>query len=241
MEKEIERPSCITEDGRKVYIQSISMLEYSKVEEGVKREYVERGEPIDPPMYEVTTVGGGKVKLPLDGKNLTVEDNEEETARRTLEWQSHINALNRMRAEVGAITQDIVLEGVLAIPPMDDAWIEKRRKRKIILPEDPEELLKYYKMTEILRTPSDYILAQGAIMVLSSSGAIKQEDVDAAGASFLRQVQDTAGRLAKPVANVDGNGSKATEVALDTQPILKRTRRGKRVGHPTKPVESVQS
>lgn len=221
--------SVLSEDGTKVYIQAISLLELQKVEEGITAEYKAKGEPIDPPTYEVTTAGGGKIKLPMNETNLEVEGNPQESAKRQLDWQMHQDALARMKNEIGSISTEIIMEGVLCDPPSEE-WIAKKRKRHIIIPEDPDERLLYYKMTEILRTPGDIVKAQSEIMLLSSSGAVKREDIEAAGAMFLRQIRLAAERPAGEVVEAGGNGKKAAEEPLVAQPDAKRTRHRKRVG-----------
>lgn len=214
MEQEQERPFFLREDGTKVFIKSISMLELQKVEEGVMREFRERGEPIDPPTYEVETAGGGKLKLPMDASNLEVEGDPAESQRRQDLWRAHRLANERMRTEIGEISTEIIMEGIVCDMPSDE-WIAKKRKRHIQIPDDPEELLALYKTIEIIRTPGDLVKAQQEIMILSGSGAISREDIEAAGATFLSKIQAIGKRPTGEVAKTGGNGSKATEEQLD--------------------------
>lgn len=224
------RPHFFREDGQKVYIQSISMVELEKSEEGIRKEFLERGEPIEPPTYTVKTVGKGSVELPMDETNLEVEGDEEETKKRKEAWFKHVQALARMKIETGQIANEIILEGVL-VPEGEpsEEWIRKRRRRHIEIPEDPDELLMLYKMTEILKTPHDLLEAEKHIMILSSSGSLKPEDLAAAEESFQSALQAALGRPAKEMEDTSGNDGGSPKEPLDAQHPAKRTKRGKRV------------
>ena len=215
----VEKPFFYTEDGRKVYFNSISLMDISEAEKGIEQEYRERGEPIDPPTYTVEAVGGAKITKELTKNNLLVDGDEVETERRMKAWAEHEVATNAMKEEIGTVTTEIILEAI-EIDVTDEelqAWAEKKRKRRIKIPTEKDELIKRYKMGELLRTPKDLLKAQGEIMVLSSSGAVTREAVEAAEDTFLRSLQEKANRQTGILANDVGYSEKPTEKPLDTQ------------------------
>lgn len=231
-----EKPHFYTEDGRKVPICSISLTDLKMAEIGIRQEYAERGEPIDPPTYEVKTVGGDVITHFLDETCLEATGNPEETVRRKTAWLNHLDALSRMKAEIGAVTNDIFLDGIDVTLPEDKSWIEIKRKRHIRVPDDPEEQLRAYKVGVILRTPRDFVLAQQAIIFLSSSGAVSMEALEAAGESFLRSISQIAAGPTNSVDTVDGQGAADANIgdkSLDAQPVTKPARRRSRVAGKT--------
>lgn len=214
-----EKPFFYTEDGRKVYFQSISLMDISEAEKGIEQEYRERKEPIDAPTYTVEAVGGAKITKELTKDNLLVEGNETETERRMKAWAEYEVATNAMKSEIGTVTTEIILDAI-ELDVTDEelqAWAEKKRKRHIKIPTEKEELVKRYKMGELLRTPKDLLKAQGEIMVLSSSGAVTREAVEAAEDTFLRSLQEKANGQAGIVVDDTGDSEKPSEGTLDTQ------------------------
>jgi hypothetical protein len=209
------RPHIVTEDGRVVPIRSISVIDLKDAELGIEAEYRERGEPIDPPKYYVEVVGGDKVEHTLTDKNLEVAGNPEETDKRKTLWAAYEIATARMKADQGRTTSEIVMDGIDVELPLDNAWILRKKKRHIRVPEDPDELLTYYKMTEILKTPRDLIVAQQEIILLSSSGTVSRKLVEAASAAFFRKIQDIGeGRTGL----AQGDGEEVAGGGVGTQP-----------------------
>lgn len=186
---EKERPHIFTEDGRKVFIKSISMLELEEAEQGLEKHFRAQNEPLDPPTYTVEVAGGGEVEYPLTADILEVEGNPKETARRKAEWAAYADAVFRFEAEKGRISQEIILEGIDIEVPEDGAWEARMKRRYIEVPEDDPVLKRQkYILTEILKTPDDWLTVQAEILLISSSGAIRREDVEAASATFRSQL-----------------------------------------------------
>lgn len=231
-----EKPYFYTEDGRKVNICSISLADLKMAEIGIREEYKARGEPIDPPTYETLTAGGDKIKHVLDETCLVKKDDPEETTRRTMAWFAYQDALSRMQAEIGSVTNDIILDGIDEPLPADDSWVEKKKKRHINVPSDPEGKLKAYKVGVVLRTPRDFLLAQQAIIFLSSSGSVSKEALEAAGESFLRSIQGIAAGPAEQVDTAGSQGAIPGNIGngpLDAQPDVKPSRRRSRLAGKT--------
>lgn len=187
--------TMICEDGREFPIGSISLVDLNESQSGIEKIYRDCGELIDPPLYEFDAGEVlGKVTKALDETMIEVKGNPEETAKRREIWDKHLEARGRMMAEQGRASQYIIMDGLKVSLPSDDTWIKRRAKRGLVIPEttmqDPDELLLYYKMHEILKTPGDVLRAQQEILILSASGAVKREAVEAAGDSFLRKLSD---------------------------------------------------
>jgi hypothetical protein len=175
----------INSNGMKVPILPISMLEMEAVEQNIKKQYLERGEPIDPPTYEVETAGGGKEKHNLTPDNLIVEDNEEESLRRRMAWILHQDAVERMVGETNKVRTAMLLEGIDVQVPEDGKWIARCKRMGITLPDDPDELLDFYKKSQIIRTPEDLVDIEMKIIESSTGTMIPPEKMAAAKAKFL--------------------------------------------------------
>jgi len=181
----------VCEDGTEVPIKPISVFEVAEVEEGIKKHYRDvLGEPVDPPTYEVKVVGGGSITCELTAEILIVEDDEVETARRQLAWGLHQKAIAKMDIELNQIRTAIVCEGIDVPLPEDDAWVKKLRRRYIEVPDDLDDRAVVYKMTQVIKTPVDLAGIQAEIFRVSTSGAIKEEQVEAAKALFRSQLQE---------------------------------------------------
>lgn len=189
----MKQHSFVTEDGREYPIRSISLMDFKEVENGIVAEWKERGEYPEIPTYQVEIAGGDKISYPLSETLLDTPD-PIESARRKAAWAVYSEAMDRLAAEQSKALLAIILDGLDVQLPADDTWIARRKKRHIHIPEnvlsDPDELLQYYKMSEILKTPGDIVGLQQEILILSSSGKVDRAAVEAAGDTFLRQLQD---------------------------------------------------
>lgn len=233
--KQISRPFFVAEDGRELPVRSISILDLQSAKTGLENEYRDRGEIMDPPTYDVTLPGGVTVKHAVTEKNLEVQGNEAETARRKKEWAVYQEVQNRLDAEYGTISRDIFLDGLDVELPEDDTWIKRREKRHIEIPTDPYDRLNYYKLTEILRTPGNLVKLQSEVILLSSSGGVKRSDIEAAGDSFLRDLFDGAGEENNTKGNPEENpGKESDAVGLGTLDDNEHGPRIERVEHKTK-------
>lgn len=189
--KKTDNHTYTTEAGMVLHLKPISIYEMQAVEEAIKSDYMRKGELIEPPMYEVEVAGGGTQKHVLTADTLIKEGDEVETAKRQLDWQLYQDALNRMQKEVSQIQTMLMLEGIdIELPEPGSAWEKRCKRLHIPIPEDEDERLTFYKMSYVLRTPTDLINAQAEIMQLSSGGAISDERKEAAKALFQRQLQE---------------------------------------------------
>ena len=135
----------ITEDGIELHLTSVSDTLINKYRLKIYKEFLERGEPVDPPKYKVITAGGGveehehteatlevtpeEIKL-LEGvseeeaQKLAVQRTEENKAA----WQKHLEARKRLEEEQNmAYTKAMLIMGVKFDMPEDDSWEEAHR------------------------------------------------------------------------------------------------------------------
>jgi hypothetical protein len=175
----------INSSGIKVPVVPISMLEMEAVDQSIRKQYLERGEPIEPPTYEVEVAGGGKAKYPLTANNLVVEDNVEETVRRKMDWLTYQNAVDRMTTEINKVRTAMIMEGIDVKIPTDGKWLARCKRMGIPLPEDPDELLDFYKRSQIVRTPEDLVDIEMKVIESSTGKIIPPEKMAAAKAKFL--------------------------------------------------------
>jgi hypothetical protein len=185
-------PFYVCEDGRKIPLQAISMLEMTEIERGVEADYRERGEPVDQPTYEATTVGGDVITYPLTEDSLVVDGNEEETAKRKEAWERYIDTTERMKAEITQITMQMIIEDGIVVKEIPEEWKTKMARRKVRLPSNPEDLRTFYIMSQYLRTPMDIAGVQLQIIQISSSGVLKDTELEAAKDAFFRSLQETS-------------------------------------------------
>jgi hypothetical protein len=191
----------VNSSGIKVPLLPISMLEMEAIDQNIRKMYKDRGEPIDPPTYEVEVAGGAKVSHPITADNLEVEGNEAETVRRKMQWLIHQDALDRMTKEINRVRTGLILEGVNVQIPEDGKWLARCKRLGIILPEDPDELLDFYKKSRIIRTPDDLVDIEMKIIEFSTGTVIPPEKMAAAKAKFLgtiHQELESTQRVDKP-------------------------------------------
>lgn len=186
----------IADDGREIEFQAISLVDFENAQAGIKKDFLKRKERITPPTYKVVLAGGGVAEHELTEDILEVVGDEEETNRRIAEWAEYKAATNKMNETIGLITTEIVLDGIVVKQEDVQEWAKRQRRRYIELPDDPEKLTLEYKMNEVLKTPANLLRAQQEIIILSGSGAIRREDVEAASRSFHDSVQKISERSA---------------------------------------------
>lgn len=175
-----------TSKGTKIELRPISLMLINKIESGVRKEYEARGEPVMPPTYEVEVAGGGKIVQYHDETTLVVEGDDEKTAANREAWNKHLLALAKMRNEVRDAQTAVILEGIIF--EMPTGWEERHRRLHVEVPEDPTDKRLHYIQTELLVTPEELTNVIGEIMILSSAGAAKEEDIAAARRTFRNKL-----------------------------------------------------
>lgn len=188
-----------TVNGLEVEYQAISLDALYLAWNGIEKEYRARGEPIDPPTYEITFAGGSKGKEPHDETTLQTDEDR-------ANWALYVDATNRMVAEKENIRAEFIYEdalGAIKIPD-DDKWKEKYIRRKIALPEDAEKLRRFYIDNEILVTKADKVAIWFMVNSLSQAGKVDEAALETTLESFFSYL----GRAAiKRVINKQKKGS----------------------------------
>jgi hypothetical protein len=88
--------------------------------------------------------------------------------------------------------------------PEDTSWIERQRRRYIEVPVGDEDALRvHYIETEVLKSASDVVGLTTAIMELSTTGLLTEENLAEARESFRSQVSKS---IKKRGASVEGSG-----------------------------------
>ncbi len=182
---ERQRPFFVTESGITVHVKPIEMDAAKLMEDGLAEDYRASGKPIDAPEIEVDVAGGKKVKRPLTEKNLFVEGDETESARRIALWTAHTEAVEAMKFELGQLTIEYLLDGIDEQLPEDESWMRRFERLHIKVPADLYDRLIFYKRHVLIVTPGDYGNMQAEIAVASSSGTLDREEVEAEVATFL--------------------------------------------------------
>jgi len=169
----------VTVNGCEVAYQAISMDALRMSWGGIEKQYRERGEPLDPPTYEIVTGGGGKMQEPHDA---TTEKTPDEQAA----WDAYQSAIRRLQDDKIAMQMKYILEdglGTLQVPE-DDSWMEKHTQRLIEIPTDPDKLREFYIVTEVLKTHDDVAGITLSIMLLSQEGKVNEVALETALESF---------------------------------------------------------
>ena len=180
--------------GQKFDIHPVSPYLAQEQAAGIKEEWCERGEPVDPPTYTVKTSGGEEQTFPHaineHGNTLDVKDNPEETAANWEAWRKHQDALQRYTAEANHMAmQSTLFEGLdVGNPPQE--WVEKMKFHRVRLPPDKRDVRMKWIMTELLPSMADWFECLLAIQALS--GTVTRARVEAARDSFRRQLWGNA-------------------------------------------------
>lgn len=180
--KKHEQRYYTTLGGKSLPIQPISLDDLKMSEAAIRKEFIGRGEKLDPPEYEIEVFGGEKEKHPHD--ETTLKTDEDRAA-----WAEHRKAVNDFLYAQSELVLNIILEDGLpeSIVPTE-AWLARMKRRKIDIPEDESERRKKYILSEYLRTPMDVKAFIAEIMVLSAEGLDNQAEVEAAMSLFLSPV-----------------------------------------------------
>lgn len=205
------RPYFFTEGKRKIHVRPVALDDMQLLTQGIEADYRKAGKPIDKPMIDVETAGGGKIRRELTATTLVVDNDPAETARRTALWNDHILAVEQMNTESNQIVVEYMLDGIDEPMPEDDGWLKRFRRWHFQIPDEPEERELFYKKHVLIKTPLDTINLQFEVMMVSASGTLDRKKMEAEKATFFR-------KIATQIQNVDINGTaeKASQEQVGT-------------------------
>ena len=183
----------VTLGGIEVPIKPISPTKVMRAELGVEKAFRDRGEPIDPPTYDVETAGGGVETFEMDATAVEIPGDEEETKKRQIVWMAHTEAVLKLKREQFDITRKIVIEAIDLPLPKDESWVEEQKELYIDVPDDPHARWLHWLETEVLN-PQDIIEIITSILSLSAQGILPEEDIKAATALFRSSIYSQAQR-----------------------------------------------
>lgn len=173
----------VTDNGTELEIRAISLSELQMAQAGLRAEYVERGEPLNPPKYKIETFGGGEEWHDHDEKSIRTDEEKEA-------WAKYLDANNRLNRESAKLVQEFVFEdGIVLDVPENGTWQARMKRRRIKIPDDLTEMRTLYILTEYLKTPQDIKSCIGEILKVSARGTDNQAEIEAALKSFLGPVE----------------------------------------------------
>ena len=185
--------------GREIEYEPVSPIVLELSEQGAKKEFIERGEPLDPPTYTVELAGGGTQTFPHDLTTLTTDEDK-------ATWAKYLDAKERLETEQARLRKLIILECLKdIILPEDNTWEVKQKARKVDVPQEPDEKLVHYIQTEILKSSADFRCLTDAILRAGYLGAVGEDVIEASSSLFqdriqaaTRAVYDATPKLEKP-------------------------------------------
>lgn len=148
--------SFINSRGLEVFCKPIA-AEYTKsISENIRADYIERGEPIEPPKRWVPKMGGGVMPEPLtnflDPKNGGLMEGNDLSEEEKEALLKHLDALRRLEADrLEALVNAYGLEGI-DLPEVPLTWIKRQKLIRNPIPTDQDELKLQYVKSELVVT-----------------------------------------------------------------------------------------
>lgn len=189
-----------TDAGLEVHYEPASALQIEMSEQGIRKAYKERGASIEPPTYEVETVGGGTQVFQHDKD--TIKTDEQKAA-----WEKYLVDSAEMEIEIINTRNAILMDAILVDLPADGAWEARQKKRYIQIPDDPDEKRSHYIQTEVLKTVNDAYGITEKIMIATLSGAVPEAAIEAASATFRNSksaFEEPVSTAGEPTAETSG-------------------------------------
>jgi hypothetical protein len=181
-----EKLVYITADGKEIPYKRLSFVKRDLAIEGLKQEWIERGEPILPPTYKVPVLGDDYVELELDETNL-VTDDPQETAKRQALWRKHKDALARFEKAKKDYETHFLCSAILLDLPEDDSWIAAQEAEHIRVPKhDRSALRDHWIQTELFTVAEDIADFATHVYAMSAMKEVTPETLASASNSFRR-------------------------------------------------------
>lgn len=220
-----DKREFVTREGRKLRLRPVSQLFLSSMRTRMEKEWRERGEPLDPPVYTVTTVAGDAETFPLTAETAAKGTPEEQAT-----WEAHRSAVARFEQAHETAFLKVMLE--LGVEPdegyNDPNWAKRAQKWGADVPEDEDERRAFYLATVALVDPDDIAEVLMQLTLISQAPGIDGAAVESALKIFRRplreRARDAIDRLAAAnepvVAQPDVDSLDGDEgVEPDTEPV----------------------
>ena len=180
-------------NGAEVKLRPVPMLALQMIRTKARAEMVAQGVKLEPPTYTVTTAAGEKETYPHD--ETTLQTDEDKAA-----WAAYQEGTAQLNQLISERVAKLVLKKGLDIPPLDDKTAQEWADLGVEFSADAEE--RYIEQIQLvyLPTPADMQGMIKAVLLLSMSGAPK-EQLDSIEELFRREVE---GRPAAKPANAPG-------------------------------------
>lgn len=188
----------VTSEGTQVRLKPVAQYLITGVETSVKKEFAERGKSIEPPEYEVTTIAGTIERHTHDETTLEDPSDPKKTEENRIAWANYKSNVDAYNIEYNARLSKLCIYFGVEHDKEDyqkGSWKEEQKFFGIDIPEEEPDRLIHYLSTVILKTPSDMFETVMRVINLSMDGAVGEESINAAMASFRDQVR-SAGKEA---------------------------------------------
>lgn len=174
----------ITSEGKEVPYKRLSFLKRDLAIEGLRQEWIERGEMLAPPTYRVEVLGGDYIELELDEASLETDD-QQETIRRKALWRKYQETLKRFEKAKSEYETHFLCSAVLLDLPDDNSWIEAQEHEHIRVPkDDPVKLRDHWIQTELFTVAEDIANFATHVFALSAMREVTPEMLASASKSF---------------------------------------------------------
>jgi hypothetical protein len=210
-----------TIDGIKIKFNLISWSEYQLQRAKLMVEYRERGDQIDCPTYTVKFASGSQQEFPHDTKSIlsappdtAPEDVDTVIEQQKATWDKYLETIKIFAWEDNILLSNMVFEDALNTLqlPDDEGWMKKQIRRKLTIPEDPEERRRHYINTVILKSAGDQL--DLCAQIVGASSGIAEDDLQSVMIGFRSSLwsksktalkRNTAGEVAVPTpGGLDG-------------------------------------
>ena len=216
-----------TQGGMKLVLHPIPRIRIDQLRLAVRKEYKDRGEPIDPPTYSYTVLGGDQETAILDDMSAEDPTNPEQTAKNKRLLLEHRAAMARMDSEArDRVTSAMLALGVVLDPAdIPQEWDDDQKWLGVEVPTDPRDKKVQYLITAVLSDP-DMVRLILELQTLSLSGMVDDSLIEAARESFRRALQeqgraafrDIEAQVGRLVAQSEVLGSEGGEgVGIDAE------------------------
>jgi len=234
-----------TESGITIHLVPVREVTLMLAADKATKKFRDMGEPIDPPMFALESIGGDVVMVPhrpptpeivdehgvvvrkADAGTLDVDD-PRQTAYNWAVWERHQDALARLRiARLTETVQAYYYFGIKCEVPPDSEWLDEQEAFGLPIEEikrDPVKRKVHY-IVSVLLTPREQVIVQQLLRTMMLGQAVTKEKIAevedlfrrAAGGSGGGEIDDTIAALRALVgAPADGGVAGGESVGTES-------------------------